>query len=180
MSVSDEIKEISKTIRETLYNEQYEESVKLCTKLIELLKKNTEDTKDSNLWYAYYSRGNSYYKLKQYHKALLDVEESFYYVGSVDKLNDQYTFSLWLVAAIEARTGNKNNAIGKYKMLSKFYKAMGYPNLRIAAIYNIAELLNKTDKMFKLKEIANTYERLRSNKTNLTKKELINQMKNKK
>ena len=177
MSVNNEIKEISKEIKEALSNEEYEESVKLCTELIELLKKNNKQMRKSVLWYAHYSRGNSYYRLEQYEKALLDVEKSFYYVGKVDRLNDKYTFSLWLVASIESKIGKKEGALEKYKMLAKIYREMGYANLKLASIYNIAELLNKPNKMVMLRKIASNYEKLSSNSTNLTKKELINRMK---
>lgn len=180
MSVNDEIKEICKTIREALFGEQYTECVELCTALLEFLNKSDEQAQKSYLWYAYYNRGNSYYKLAQYEKALLDAEESFYHIGKIDKLNDKYTFSLWLIASIESKTGNKKNAIEKYKRLSKLYKEMGYTNLRLASVYNIAEALNKADKMTKLKVIADTYRKLKSNNTNLTKKELVIQMKKQK
>lgn len=165
-----------KHIRNLLKKCQGEESEKICTQLIYTLEYSNIKDKEKSLWFAYYSRAQSYIIMEKYEKALKDAEETFYYIGDLNNLNERYTFSLWLTSNIHSIFGNIYEAVDNYKKLSKYYRELNYINLRIACLFNVAKLLENTKRMESLINIVRKSDKLEKNKTNLSRFQLITQM----
>lgn len=165
-----------KHIRNLLKKCQGEESEKICTKLINTLEYSNIKDKEKNLWFAYYSRAQSYIIMEKYEKALKDAEKTFYYIGDLNNLNERYTFSLWLTSNIHSIFGNIYEAVDNYKKLSKYYRELNYVNLRIACLFNVAKLLGNTRRMENLINIVRNSDKLEKNKTNFSKSQLIIKM----
>lgn len=171
-----QLNDTKKHIRNLLKRYQGEESEKICTKFIHILQDSDIKDKEKNLWFAYYSRAQSYIIMEEYSEALKDAEKTFYYIGDLNNLNERYTFSLWLTSNIHSIFGNIYEAVDNYKKLSKYYRELNYVNLRIACLFNAAKLLENTRRMETLINIVRNSDNLEKNGTNFSKSELIIQM----
>lgn len=101
---------------------------------------------NSYLWRWYYSRGKKHCNLNMYTQAIKDIESSIRYIEKEEDSEIKYTHSLWALAYTYSKMGNKIEAIGIYKKLSKCYKELECPIYRIACLYNIATILNNDKK----------------------------------
>lgn len=165
-----------KHIRNLLKKCKGEESEKICTKLINIIQNSDMKDKEKNLWFAYYSRAQSCIIMERYEDALKDAEQTFYYIGDLNHLNEKYTFSLWLTSNLHSLSGNIEEATDNYKKLSKYYRELNYNNLRIACLFNLAKLLGNVRRMENLINIVRNSDKLETNKTNFSKTKLIIQM----
>lgn len=171
-----QITKTKKHIRNLLKKCKGEECEQICTKFIDILESSEMKDDEHNLWFAYYSRAQSYIIMRRYEEALKDAEKTFYYIGDLSNLNDRYTFSLWLTSNLHSVFGNISEATNNYKKLSKYYRELNYINLRIACLFNLSKLLGNTRRMETLIKIVKNSDKLEKNKTNMSRSKLISTM----
>lgn len=172
-----EVKKIANAINDSSKNNKIEECIHECYKLISVIK--TSDIEDKNYynWYAYYHLALQEHRSKDYLKAVESTRESLKYIGNIDVYNKRYGFSMWMLGSIYEKLEQKEQAIKIYKILTQYYKRLNQVNHRASCIFNIANIQkNKTRMNNLLKIIENTD--INNNRTDLSKENLIQQMKN--
>lgn len=157
-------------------NKEYDKCISRCDELIGLINKHKIDEKKEYLWYAFYHKGIMYSKINQYDLALKNAKESLKYVGDIYEINNNYSYTMWLLAkCYENLYTTIDEAIDIYKTLSRYYKMIGYKNLRISTIFNQAVLLKNTNRMMQLIKIVEQID-FEENECDLSRYKLLEEM----
>lgn len=162
-----DIRELAEDITFFSRNNMAEECIKACNILIS----NTYENEYA--WHGYYHLALQEYKLKHLDKAIITAKESLKHLPV--EITYNYTLVMFLLANCYRET-DKYKAIKIYYKLAIYYKKNNHINLRVAIIYNIADLLlNKKAKLKLIKYIENTKENNIIH-SDLTKSDLLEQM----
>lgn len=163
-----DIRKLSDEITYYLKNNNIDETIRICNKLI----LNTKD--NSYLWHGYYHLGLCLYKQEKYHEALFTTKNTFKYLNL--KIDDRYALTMFLLASCYSKVNNTDKAIQIYYKLASYYKSINYTNLRAAVIFNIANIFNNKKAKVNLIRIVESTNRLNTNYTYMTKESLLKQM----
>lgn len=126
----------------------FEASNKKCYEFIEILLFISKNIND-DLWFCYYMISYNYYLLKEYVLAIENGKYATFVIRNYNPAN--FNKTIMHLANCYRDKGNPRDAIRMYKYCAHYYKKTNNNTSRIQCLYNIAQILNISSVMEKLR-----------------------------